>query len=160
MDFGYSDLLGLERPVHADDLFSRRHPKMAQLNRAKLFAPFAALAGFDSAVRAKEIRYVPRRIPDAEETEALDRALNLLYRATWCGELARRNRIPVRVEYFEVCADVNHEGFGRLGLYRVETGVVRRVDPVAQVLAVGDRVIPFADLAAVTAPDGAPLADA
>ena len=146
MDFAYQDIIGLGRPSHADDAFSRRHPKMARLNRAKLFAPFAALSGYDEAIRAKEIQYVPRRVPDADGARELDLALNLLYRA--------RTPVTARVVYFEVCADANSEGFGRLGQYRTETGIVRRVEPAHRRLRVGDRVIPFRDILAITAPDG------
>ena len=41
----YGDIIMLGRPVHNGDLFSRRHPKMTPQHRAKIFAPFAALAG-------------------------------------------------------------------------------------------------------------------
>ncbi len=61
MEFAYNDIIGLHRPAHDGDAFSRRHPKMAQLNRAKIFAPFAALSGYDEAVRSKQVPYVPRR---------------------------------------------------------------------------------------------------
>ena len=150
MDTTYDDILGLQRPVHDGDLFSRRHPKMTRLNRAKLFAPFAALTGFDDAVRSKQTPYVPRRQPDAEGLRRLNRALGLLHAATRTGALARQNRVRARVEYFEVCADPNHEAFGRDGLYHTVTGVVWRVDPVGQALAIGDRVIPFADIDRIT----------
>ena len=76
MEFAYNDILGLQRPVHKDDLFSRRHPKMSRLSRAKIFAPFAALVGFNEAVRAKEIQYVPKHILDPEEEIALNHTLN------------------------------------------------------------------------------------
>ena len=65
MEFAYSDIIGLRRPVHDGDVFSRRHPKMAQLNRAKLFAPYAALRGFEDRVAAKRVPYVPRHCFDA-----------------------------------------------------------------------------------------------
>ena len=146
MEFAYSDIIGLRRPVHDGDVFSRRHPKMTQLNRAKIFAPFAALTGFDSAVRAKEIQYVPRHILDPEEAYALNERLNNLYLRTRTGVLARTNRITVKVEYFEVCADIHHEGFGRLGLYHTETGILWKVDPVAQAITVGEKVIPFGNI--------------
>ena len=42
----YSDILGRERPVHKNDDFDIRHPKMRRQLRAKQFAPFDALAGF------------------------------------------------------------------------------------------------------------------
>ena len=44
---------------------SRRHP-MDVGRRAKQFAPFAALKGFEDAVREKEIIYEPRRILSEE----------------------------------------------------------------------------------------------
>ena len=81
MEWAYDDILGLQRPVHDGDVFSRRHPKMTRLNRAKIFAPFAALTGFEEAVRSKQTPYVPRRQPDAEGLRALNRALRLLERA-------------------------------------------------------------------------------
>ena len=146
MDWAYDDILGLQRPVHDGDVFSRRHPKMTRLNRAKIFAPFAALTGFEEAVRSKQTPYVPRRQLDAEGLLALNRALRRLERATRTGALARQNRVRARVEYFEVCADIHHDAFGRDGLYRAITGVVWRVDTVHQALAIRDRVIPFRDI--------------
>ena len=152
MEFAYNDIIGLRRPAHDGDAFSRRHPKMAQLNRAKIFAPFAALSGYDEAVRSKQVPYVPRRQRDAEALRALNRALATLERATRTGALARRNRVVARVEYFEVCRDPNHEAFGREGLYHVLTGVVWKVDPVGKVLVVGERTLPFADIYGITLP--------
>lgn len=72
----YGNIIFGDRPVHDGDLFSRRHPKMSRLSRAKIFAPFAALVGFNEAVRAKEIQYVPKHILDPEEEIALNHTLN------------------------------------------------------------------------------------
>ena len=146
MEFTYTDIINLHRPAHDGDVFERRHPKMARLNRAKIVAPFAALSGFDDAVKSKQVPYVPRRIKDAEETRALNRALEALYRATRTGALARQNRVRARVEYFEVCADPNHEAFGRDGLYRAVTDIVWKVDPVGQALVIGEATTPFSDI--------------
>ena len=49
-DFPYKDILDKERPKHENDAFSLRHPKMERLERAKLFAPFAALKGFEESI--------------------------------------------------------------------------------------------------------------
>ena len=154
MDRAYRDLLSLQRPAHADDAFSRRHPKMTPLNRAKLFAPFAALAGFEEAARSKEVPYVPRRALDADEAYALNALLNRICRLTRTGALARMHRVIARVEYFETCTDRNHEGYGVLGLYHTLTGTVRRVDPVKQLVLIGDRAIPFSDISGITDPAG------
>jgi len=146
MDFTYADIIDSHRPAHDGDVFSRRHPRMARLNRAKIFAPFAALAGYDEAVKSKQVPYEPRRIRDADALRALNRALTALHGATRTGALARQNRIRARVEYFEVCADPNHEAFGRDGLYRTAEGIVWKVDPVGRTLVIGDRAIPFSDI--------------
>lgn len=154
MDRTYSDLLDMRRPVHTDDVFSRRHPKMPRLNRAKVFAPFSALGGFEEAIRSKEVPYVPRRAPDAEEVRELNLVLNRLCRLTRTGTLARKNGVVARVEYFEVCADRNNDGYGRLGLYRTVTGVVRRVDAAGRLVVMVDRAIPFSDIAGIADPTG------
>lgn len=129
----YGNIIFLERPVHDRDLFSRRHPKMT--NRAKIFAPFAALVGFEDRVKRKEIDYTARRELAEGETAELNAVLN---------RLARGNRVKVR--YFELCIDHENDAFGRLGLYKTASGIVRWVDSVGQVLYLEDRSIGFSDL--------------
>ena len=46
----YKDIIDKERPVHDGDEFEARHPKMSRENRAKIFAPFAALKGYEEAI--------------------------------------------------------------------------------------------------------------
>ena len=41
-------------PRHEGDVFSRRHPPMSTANRAKIFAPFAALTTYAAALRNSE----------------------------------------------------------------------------------------------------------
>lgn len=48
------------RPRHDSDAFSRRHPPMTICHRAKIFAPFAALKGYDQALAHKKGRTAPR----------------------------------------------------------------------------------------------------
>ena len=50
----YEDIIGLSRPV------SKKHPPMSRENRAAQFAPFAALTGFEVAI--KETRSEERRV--------------------------------------------------------------------------------------------------
>ena len=146
----YGSLLLMERPAHVDDLFSRRHPRMTRLNRAKLFAPFAALAGFEECVRRKEAEYVYRHEPDAEQARALNRKLCALHRLTANSGLARANGIRVRVERFLLCRDPDSEAYLVKGQYRTVTGTVLRVDPQGQRLLLstegGALSIPFRDI--------------
>ena len=133
----YGDLLSLERPVHDGDLFSRRHPRMPLHKRAAIFAPFAALAGFDGRVRSMEISYEPRRELSAEEKRRIDRALRTL---------SARRGAAAEAEYFELCADERHPACGGLGLYRRVRGAVRSVDPLRGTLRIDDTLIAFDDL--------------
>ena len=150
----YGNILSCDRPSHDDDLFGRRHPRMSQQHRAKIFAPFAALEGFEGHIQSKEIPYVSRHILDADEAYALNRDLFTLYQLTRTGPLARKNRVTVSGEYFEPCTDENHDACGTKGLYRTATDIVKCVDPVSETLRIGNRVIPFSDIYRITDPAG------
>ena len=80
-----------------------------------------------------------KQIPE-ENIRALDRMLNRLHDAV------ARGGVAARAEYFELCADANHEACGRDGLYRTVIGAVERVDPVEKLLVVGGKRIAFSDI--------------
>ena len=147
----YLDLLGKERPAHDGDRFSLRHPRMPRGQRAKLFAPFDALRGFDFAISAKtaEAQYVPRRVPDADEARELDQALSALHALTASGPLARKNRPVAAVTYFTPCADPNSDACGRLGVYETRTGPVERVDALRRFVVVAGMSLAFDRLARI-----------
>lgn len=46
----YQDIIYKSRPVHDGDEFEARHPRMDRQARAKIFAPFAALKGYEEAI--------------------------------------------------------------------------------------------------------------
>ena len=150
----YLDILERERPVHNSDRFSYRHPAMPIGQRAKLFAPFAALAGFDDEVRAKEVPYEPRRILDADEKWELNRRLNLLREYTFNRTTIEAFHPVVIVEHFVLCTDPHHDGYKTLGQYKALKGLARKVDPAEQVLWVENRAIAFRDIYDITATEG------
>ena len=131
---------------------------MTRLNRAKIFAPFAALAGFDERVSRKEITYVPRREPDADEEWAVNRRLFELHGLTANSRQVRAGPVRVCVEYFVPCDDMENAAYGVGGRYETLTGVVLKVDPREQRLLLrgesGDRAIPFSDIYRISAPSG------
>jgi hypothetical protein len=90
---------------------------MTRLNRAKIFAPFAALVGFDERVRRKEVAYVPKVELDADEEWELNRRLLILHELTANSKLARANAMDVKVEYYAVCADKENDAFMEKGQY-------------------------------------------
>ena len=130
----YGSIIFLDRPVHDGDLFSRRHPAMTRLNRAKIFAPFAALVGFDERVRRKEITYVPKVELDADEKWELNRRLLILHERTANSKLARMNAIDIRVEYYAVCTDRENDAYMEKGQYLTVTGRLVKADPHRQEL--------------------------
>lgn len=151
----YGNIIFQDRPVHDGDVFSRKHPKMSQLNRAKIFAPFAALVGFDERVRRKEITYVSKHELDADEEWALNHALFKLHCLTANSKLARANLVRVKVEYFVICDDEENAAYQVKGQYVTVTGIVMRVDAPEQRLTVqsetGKLVIPFSDIYRISA---------
>ena len=96
---------------------------MSRQDRAKQFMPFAALKGYEEALRKKEKITVPKAELSEEWGDELDRALRQI----------RKNDM-VTVIYF--CE----------GEYLKVTGMVSRIDGTARLLKVVDTKIPFEDL--------------
>lgn len=68
----YNDILYLSRPV------SEKHIPMPAENRAAQFAPFAALTGYEDAIRETERLTQEKSEQDEYEREALDERLHFL----------------------------------------------------------------------------------
>lgn len=96
---------------------------MSPADRAKQFMPFAALKGYETALRAKERILVPKIELSEEMAEELDRKLRSI-----------RKKDVVRVVYFEK------------GEYLKLTGMVSGIDKDAGVIKIVNKKIPFADL--------------
>ena len=128
-DFEYRTLFLHGRPRHQKfDDFWRKHPPMNTRHRAKIFAPFDALKGFDDCIDSKEVLYEPRRILSEEEQKKLDKAFQILHSLTYNGRAARENRPRATITYFVPCADVNSEWYGKGGMYENITGIVSKLD--------------------------------
>jgi hypothetical protein len=147
-DFKYLDVFLLGKPRHERfDRFSVKHPKMNLGKRAKIFAPFDALRGFNEAISSKTVAYEPKRELSREAEKSLNRSLEALHGLTFNSRMARQNRITVTVTFFVPCTDPNSFAFGFCGQYHSITGICQRVDPdVAQTIRVADQVIAFGDI--------------
>ena len=142
----YVDIINLQRPIHEGDVFSRRHPKMTQLRRAKIFAPFAALSGFEEHIHNKEVLYEPRRERDQVDVHRLGVILDWLHEKTITRRIARENRISASVEFFSICTDPHNAAYGKMGTYSIVEGVVTRVDMTERTITVNDRTIQTDDI--------------
>ena len=117
--------------IHLPHHVSERHPQMSMLNRAAQFAPFAALTGYDDAIRESRRLTDEWREPGDVEDEELNRAVARL--------MQRMEEHPcVKVTFFR--PDERKRG----GSYRQWSGRVKRIDEYERLLRLTDgRTIPM-----------------
>ncbi len=141
--FKYREVFLKGKPRHDRmDAFRIRHPKMDVGKRAKIFAPFDALRGFDFAIMCKNELYTDKVSLSPEDTEELSRRLDILHNLTYNSRMARANRVQVSVTYYKPCRDEDHEAYGLRGQYKTITGICWNVDAeVTQTILVdGSRI--------------------
>lgn len=124
----YDDIIHLSHHVSAD------RPHMPLADRAAQFAPFAALTGYEAAIRETARLTDEKRELSEEQKAMISEGLRQLQ--------ARLKTAPgVTVVYFE--PDSSKDG----GAYRTLTGEARKVDDYLGVLEMSDGVrIPFDDI--------------
>ncbi len=98
-------------------------PRMSREDRAKQFMPFAALKGYEDALREKEKIVVPKRELSEEAREQLD----------WKLPQIHRNDMITVIYYCD-------------GEYLKLTGMVARIDLGARILKVVNTKISFEDI--------------
>lgn len=115
----YDDMLDL--PLHV----SGTHKHMSMDQRAAQFAPFAALTGYDEAIRESARVTEKRRELSEEEKEELDHKIQILLKNEPLHPL-------VLVTYFT--EDQLKEG----GMYHKKKGRIRKVDTAGYILSFMD----------------------
>ena len=89
--FRYRDVFLKGRPQHDRfDNFRIRHPQMDVGKRAKIFAPFDALRGFNFAILMKNELYEDQLVLSPEDQEELDRRFGILHNLTYNSRMARQ----------------------------------------------------------------------
>ncbi len=104
---------------------ARQRPKMNREDRAKQFMPFAALKGYEEALRAREHIVVERSSLSEERLNELDEIFRTL-----------KNRDIVTVVYYSV----RDENYLKL------TGMISRIDVDSRILKVVNKSISFEDI--------------
>lgn len=124
----YDDIINLPHYV------SPTRPRMSMINRAAQFSPFAALTGYDAAIKETG-RLTDRRIELSEDSRAaLDRKQQLLVECL-------ADHPEVSVTYF--IPDERKSG----GAYVTVTGIVKKVDDYQRLLLLTDGTkIPLDDI--------------
>lgn len=130
MDNDYSDIINL--PHHE----SPTRARMARIDRAVQFAPFAALCGYDAAI--KETARVTEAKVEVQTDEARLAELNEKLRILDENE---RSHPEITVKYF--VADRQKAG----GKYMSVTGLFKRLNKIEQTILLMDgTVISFEDI--------------
>ena len=152
--FKYRDVFLKGKPRHDRyDSFRIRHPEMPPGKRAKLFAPFDALRGFDFAILMKNEIYTDKAGLSQEDQQELDRRLSILHNLTYNSRMARANKVQVTVTYYEACSDVNSEAYGSQGQDKTTPGICLNVDAeVTKTILVNEMRISMEDVLKIEAP--------
>ena len=131
----YDDIIYMEYPLKSSDII--KHPRMRIEDRAKIFAPFAALKGYEEAIAAKQKIVVPRIELSEESKEYLDLQLGKI------DQLLSRGQHPViTVVYFKMDNSSSTEG----GEYIRFTGMVAKFDQTSHILQIVDKRLRLEDI--------------
>ena len=143
----FDDIIDMERPWPRDML--RKHPKMSPQDRAKIFAPFAALRGHSERLGEEDVKLMRSKRTELSEDEAeilSDKLLQV------------KKGMTVTVVYFQP----DNEN-GDVGFDVTATGTVTSVDVVYRSLKINtgrtnekgpvDEIIKFDDLLDVSGKD-------
>lgn len=140
--FNYDDIINLPYPRNDWNTLIK-HPRMSVENRAKIFAPFAALRGHSDAIEETAERRLTIRQDELMEDSRLelDEALGALAERLQQGE-----HPVVKVSYF-VQDRVLAEG---VGTYEELEGTVAKLDAITQTIQIVDKVILLKNIQRVT----------
>lgn len=131
----YDDMLELPHFV------SSRHHPMSMEERAAQFSPFAALTGYDAAIKETARRTEEEHILSEDEQQELDEALQYL--------LCRIQEHPVAVITWFI-PDERKSG----GAYATETVHLRKVDAIEKILYTTEgRRIPLSGILSIQIPE-------
>lgn len=118
----YDDIINLPRHV------SKTHPHMSLADRAAQFSPFAALTGYEEAIKEAG-RIVEEKIElSEEEKEEINRQLNYLNEH-------KKDNIQITITYF--LKDMKKNG----GSYRQITSNLKRLDEIEKTILLADNTI-------------------
>ena len=148
-DYIHRDILEKGKPTHNRDAFYAKHPPMSLSRRAKIFAPFDALVGFDDAIESKNQLYVTKQELTEEEKKDLDHKLELLENLTRNSRLARQNHPQVRISYYVPCNDTESFSYRIQGQYKTLSGTCQKVNLINQTIQVENKILSLSEVKSI-----------
>lgn len=142
MPDNYEDIINLPYPRN-DWNFLIKHPRMSVENRAKIFAPFAALRGHSAALAETAEKKLTIRQEELMEDSRLE--LNEAI-ASLTERLSQGEHPIVKVMHF-VQDKILAEG---IGTYEEVEGSVIKLDAITQTIQIVDKVILLKNVQRIT----------
>ncbi len=138
----YDDIIYMEYPFERSNTI--KHPRMRVEDRAKIFAPFAALRGYEEAIIAKQKIVVPR-IELSEESKAyLDVQMGKI------EQLLSKDKHPIITVVFYQKDKGNNEDCGEYIQY---TGMVAKFDQTSHILQIVEKRLRLDDIYSIEGED-------
>lgn len=127
-DRQYDDIINL--PHHV----SKRHPQMSLYARSAQFAPFAALTGYEDAIKETSRETSEKIDIDDELKSILDSKLQIIMEQ-------KKNKPEISITYF--ISDLKKDG----GSYITVTGIIKKIDLYNQHICLANNTeIPINDI--------------
>lgn len=138
----YDDIIHMEYPLKSSDII--KHPRMKVEDRAKIFAPFAALKGYDEAITIKQKIVVPRIELSEESKEYLDLQLRRIEQM-----LTKGHHPIITVVFFQKDKVDNKDG----GEYIQFTGLVAKFNQTSRILQIVEKRLRLDDIYSIEGED-------
>ena len=123
----YKDIINLTHPA------SKKHPRMSMENRAAQFSPFAALTGYDNAIKEASRYIVNKKELSDEQKELISNKLNYIN-----DNLLKKENI--KITYF--AKDKTKNG----GIYKTINGIIYKIDLYNKAIIINKQAISIYDV--------------
>lgn len=131
----YKDIINLQRPI------SKKHPKMSLEARSAQFAPFAALTGYEDAVKETGRLTSSKVEIDEELKKDLDRKLQLI---------KDKINLKPKVTFTYFVPDKRKDG----GKYITVIDAIKKIDDYKQIIILENRTeIPISEIIGIESED-------
>lgn len=131
----YNDIIHMKYPLVSSNII--KHPRMTIDDRAKIFAPFAALKGYEEAIASKQKIVVTRIELSEESKEHLDLQLSKIERLVTNGQ-----HPIITIVYFQKNKESKEDG----GEYIQFTGMVAKLDRTSRILQIVEKRLRLEDI--------------
>ncbi|MBQ8942679.1 MAG: hypothetical protein IJ062_12660 [Firmicutes bacterium] len=136
MEFQFYDIINKSCPVHINDSLAAKYPRMPRQDRAKIFAPFAALHGHAEQTHAQE-RITVERIELSQDS--IDE-INIIIQDME-EKIDLKQTVKAAVTYFVPDTERTNEGY-----YATVKGKIDKIDVTFGKMLIDGQIINFDDI--------------